>query len=232
MHAAATTPNYNNYFSEVEEAFVARRGRALLLSPKDWDLIDQWKKSGIPLHIVIRSINEVFDKKHRDGSQVYTLHYCKHAVESNFKAWAASQVGKSGDDAESVDLPISPETISKHIDAAIAALNWISNNGEAVFLKDVVLEIILQLEVIATEQHDDLEALDRQLLEIEDVLAKALLERWDANEIAAIKSEVTGNLISYKADMTETNYNETFDRMLLKRLREIAGIPRLGLFYL
>ena len=44
--------------------------------------------------------------------------------------------------------------------------------------------------------------------------------------------EVAGQLKAYKSEMEPEAYKNAFDLMLLKRLREEAGIPRLGLFYL
>ena len=76
--------NYFNYFTEVEEEFVRRRGKQLLISPMDWALVESWKDAGIPLHIVLRSINESFDsydaraQKHR---KVNSIFYCQQAVE-------------------------------------------------------------------------------------------------------------------------------------------------------
>jgi hypothetical protein len=44
--------NYFNYFSEIEELFIRRRGRNLLLSPLDWALIESWQEREVPLHII------------------------------------------------------------------------------------------------------------------------------------------------------------------------------------
>ena len=41
--------NYFNYFSEIEELFIRRRGRNLLLSPLDWALIESWQEREVPL---------------------------------------------------------------------------------------------------------------------------------------------------------------------------------------
>jgi hypothetical protein len=63
--------NYFNYFTEIEEEFVRRRGKPLMISPMDWALVETWKTAGIPLHIVLRAINQAFDgydaraQKHR-----------------------------------------------------------------------------------------------------------------------------------------------------------------------
>ncbi len=81
--------NHHNYFSDIEEAFIRRRGRNLFLSPKDWALMETWEKREIPLHIVNRAIKDVFDKK-----QVNNLAYIAPVVDEHFKTWQESQVGK------------------------------------------------------------------------------------------------------------------------------------------
>src|SRR6202040_2450775 len=53
--------NYFNYFTEIEDAFVRRRGKHLHLSPLDWALIESWKETGIPLHVALRAIEKSFD---------------------------------------------------------------------------------------------------------------------------------------------------------------------------
>ena len=45
--------NYFNYFTEIEDTFVRRRGKHLHLSPMDWALIESWKETGVPLHIAL-----------------------------------------------------------------------------------------------------------------------------------------------------------------------------------
>ncbi len=54
--------NYFNYFSEIEERFLQRRGGGLLLSTLDWALIETWKDAGVPLEAALRGIDEAFDR--------------------------------------------------------------------------------------------------------------------------------------------------------------------------
>jgi len=49
--------NYYNYFTEIEEHFVRKRGKHLLLSPLDWNLIAAWRDAGVPLSVAIRGID-------------------------------------------------------------------------------------------------------------------------------------------------------------------------------
>jgi hypothetical protein len=48
--------NYYNYFTEIEDHFVKRRGKNLLVSPLDWSLIATWRDSGVPLNVALRGI--------------------------------------------------------------------------------------------------------------------------------------------------------------------------------
>ena len=54
--------NYFNYFTEIEERFLQRRGGGLLLSTLDWALIETWKDAGIPLEAALRGIDSAFDR--------------------------------------------------------------------------------------------------------------------------------------------------------------------------
>src|SRR5438105_3999553 len=130
-HSTGRTPlNYFNYYSEVEETFIRRRGRHLYLSPVDWALIESWKEMGVPLYVALRGIERSFDSfeaKPRRRS-VKSLLYCQEEVEAQFAEWRESQVGagleaKNGDDAPAESagdsgLPFSRESIAGHLEHA------------------------------------------------------------------------------------------------------------------
>lgn len=100
--------NYFNYFTEIEEAFVARRGAAMLVSPLDWALMEGWQREGIPLHIVLRGIARAFDRRDEKEPEnpllrvrkVNSIAYCQQAVMTAFVEWRQSQVGKSSGSTE------------------------------------------------------------------------------------------------------------------------------------
>ena len=89
--------NYFNYFTEIEDTFVRRRGKHLFLSPMDWALMETWKQQGIPLHIVLRGIERSFDSfeaKPRKRT-VKSLLYCQEEVEAQYAEWIEARVGAS-----------------------------------------------------------------------------------------------------------------------------------------
>ena len=82
--------NYYNYFTEIEDAFIRRRGKNLLLSPLDWALIEGWQERGVPLHVVLRAIETVFDGYDRQPNQnrtIKSLFYCREEVEAQYVEW-------------------------------------------------------------------------------------------------------------------------------------------------
>ncbi len=222
--------NYFNYFTEIEETFVRRRGKHLLLSPLDWALIDDWKSRGIPLHIVIRAVEsvfDVFDKQPPGTRTIKSLFYCREEVETQFGEWAASQAGKGNDDATQAD-GLSPEAVRSHIAEAIVGLRAVESDG----LAEDIARAIVRLEELSTGLSADLEAVDKTLGHIEQVLDRSLLANSPRETLKSFEKEIAAQLRAYKAEMEAEAYRRTFEIMLLKRLREEAGVPRLGLYYL
>lgn len=75
------------YFEAIEEIFVGLRGAPLLLSPADWQVASRWHREGIPLDLVRRALEEVFNRRKERGAKgkISSLRYCAPAVEA---AWS------------------------------------------------------------------------------------------------------------------------------------------------
>ena len=52
----------DEYFRAIEEAFIRLRGAPLLLSPADWQTAKSWHEERIPLELVGRVMEEVFER--------------------------------------------------------------------------------------------------------------------------------------------------------------------------
>ena len=113
--------NYFNYFTEIEDAFVRRRGKHLFLSPIDWALMETWKEQGIPLHLVLRGVERAFDSyesKPRKRS-VKSLLYCQEEVEAQYAEWVEAQVGanppSNGEAVEDESKAFSSTAVREHL---------------------------------------------------------------------------------------------------------------------
>lgn len=225
--------NYYNYFTEIEEAFVRRRGRNLLLSPLDWALIESWQERGIPLHIVLRGIESVFDAMDKKpGAQlrsVKTLAYCKEEIEAQYAEWLSSRTGGSAEtETGAEDGAMTVQSVSEHISSVIEALARSSHDN----IREELQRASSRLEELRDGLTEDLERAEKVLTDVENFIDRALLTKSDAAHLSELEKEIAGQIGGYRASMGEETYQKTLALMLLKRLREEEGIPPLSLFYL
>lgn len=230
--------NYFNYFSDIEETFIRRRGRNLLLSPLDWALIETWQERGVPLHIILRGIENVFDaydKNPNSRRTIKSLSYCKEEIEAQYAGWLESQIGKNGNSEVQevkVDSPeksslFSDETISEHLERISSELEFAKKDSEnelKLILEKVYksLNELKNRQLSAEDLEENLEKLDSS---IDEVLLKSFVTE-------KLKAETTKKIAEYQTKMDREVYERTFKLMLLKRLREEREIPRLSLFAL
>lgn len=222
--------NYFNYYTEIEETFVRRRGKSLLLSPIDWALIESWQERGVPLHVALRAIETVFDGFDRAPKPrtIKGLLYCREEIEAQFEEWQKMQAGRSNGEPAVVDENYSATAVAAHIDSLIDFLR----SSDQPTMREEFERAAGRLEELRENLSEDLELVDSSLADVEKLLNTALFERYDRQKLKVFKSTVASQLRAYKESMEAEAYKSTFDLMLLKLLREDAGIPRMGLFYL
>jgi hypothetical protein len=240
--------NYFNYFTEIEDAFVRRRGKHLLISSIDWALIETWKEIGIPLHVALRGIEKAFDSwesKPRKRS-IKGLLYCQEEVEAQFAEWREARVGaaeseeeRQSDEEPQAEGPFTRVAILEHVERGriglVAARERRIKTGE-----DDFSDALGRAVTLLADLEDDLAAVttvDAQKLEIsltgvERMLSDSVRSVAGAEELATIEREVKQQLKPYRKHMESAAHQQTVDNLMLKRLREQYGLPRLSLFYL
>lgn len=224
--------NYFNYFTEVEETFIRRRGKHLLVSPLDWALIETWQQRGVPLHIVLRGIENVFDshdKKPNQKRTVKSLLYCKEEIEAQYAEWLESQVGKAeenGDLKQENEL-FSKESISDHLERSAADLEKKSKDASGE-LREVFERVINRLNELKNNYQTS-ELLEESLEKLDALIDEGLLNVFETKDL---KDEIEKQMRSYANTMETDAFRQTVDLMVVKRLREREEIPRLSLFYL
>jgi hypothetical protein len=244
--------NHFDYFSEIEETFIRRRGKTLLLSPLDWALIESWKTMGVPLHVALRGIESAFDSfaaKPRRRS-VKSLLYCQEEVEAQFAEWMESQRGASSKEASSsqsngeengkakMSETMPREAVAGHLARVRAELEAAyrargdSSDELTVSLARAVSRIVeLEADWTKAAQPDAIR-LEASLTDIENLLSRAVQASLAPEHLAARQREVEDQLKPYRARMDAAVYAQTFEHLLLKNLREEFGVPRLSLFYM
>jgi hypothetical protein len=235
--------NYYNYFTEIEETFVRRRGSHIHVSPLDWSLIETWRERGIPLEVAIRGINTAFDaydQSTRRGRKVNSLFYCQQEVEAQFQVYSEARVGEAGkSELESPDpaSPFAPEAISQFLSERAEDLNHLA---AAQLGQERLAEVFSRAArrtneitaVLRETKTVDPERLENDLTQIERVLLEGLRDNLGVEERAQLRSEAEQQLKGYKQRMGPEVYEQTLENYFARRLREKYHVPRLSLFYM
>jgi hypothetical protein len=242
--------NYFNYFTEIEDIFIRRRGKHLLLSPMDWALIESWKEMGVPLHVALSGIERAFDSFNAKPRRrtVKSLLYCQEEVEAQFAEWQESQVGASAkqngegiieEKADDKHLPFPRSTILEHLERARSSLSEICDERKKSPAGDFCEALTRAVSRLQELQADfekaarpDAEKLEDSLTSLEKLLDEALVTNLPPPELAATRLVAEEQLEPYRSRMERPVYEQTLDNLLLKRLRDTHGLPRLSLFYL
>jgi hypothetical protein len=240
--------NYFNYFTEIEEEFVKRRGSHLLVSPLDWSLIETWKQRGVPLHIVLRGINASFDsydQRAARGRKVNSLLYCQQEVEAMFLEYCESRVGADGDARPSngkesnghQEDHFNPPAILDYLIEQREALEQlgVKHSPDAV-LSETFARTAIRLgqiiDDIRASKNISPELLEMDLTMIEEVILDGLRLSAGEEKLAQLQKEGNQQLKSYRQSMEPAVYRQTLDNLIARRLREQYHVPRLSLFYI
>lgn len=234
--------NYFNYYTEIEDTFVRRRGKHLFLSPMDWALMETWNQQGIPLHIVLRGIEKSFDSfaARPRKRTVKSLLYCQEEIEAQYAEWVEARLGapETGNGVENEKTPFSFAAISEHLRHTRDQLSRLAAQRRQK-QEDDLSEAMARAAALLTEIEQDLVSgapLDTRKLEdsltgLERLLNEAILAVANPSELELQQAAVKDQLKPYRSQMESAVYEQTFNNLLLKGLRERFAVPRLSLFY-
>lgn len=219
--------NYYNYFTEIEEHFVRKRGRNLLVSPLDWCLIDLWKSSGVPLHIALRGIDRSFENaKKRSRKSPTTLFYCHPAVMESFEEFSEAKVGDGSTEDSAPSSPLSKVDLLGHLQSL---KQKIEGRGQEAFQRAERELKSLTGEVEARERLD-LEEIDATLTRLADMIADKLFDDLSPEESKQLRSCIRADLKIYRKRLSadvcaqlERNYRN-------RLIRQRFGVPEFSLF--
>lgn len=219
--------NYFNYFTEVEEYFVRRRGKNLLVSPLDWCLIELWRDSGIPLHVVLRGIDRSFGMAQKGQKRSpRSLFYCHSAILDAFEEYKQAMVGASEEEAEPEDSTgFSKEGVQGYLQSLMSSLEL--HAGE-VFERAVERIAALKSE-IDTSQRVNYQELDRDLAEISVLLVGSLKEKMGVEKLQTLLEEAKEQSRIYRKRLSKEMYQRLENRYLERRIQQYYDLPEFSL---
>jgi len=239
--------NYFNYFTEIEEHFLKRRGGGLLLSTLDWALIETWKNAGIPLEAVLRGIDAAFDRydeRPEKTRKVNSLAYCSQEV------LTASEDMKEEMKETTLEASPSPVQDGSREPGGIAnadIIAFLRRNAEqlatakmpeanGVSAGPLVVEATSTLWGLADDlEHRTkprLEELERKLTVMEEKLFAVLLAATSDDQVVAVRAQADRELAPYRRKMIAAQIEQLHKQYIHKKLLEKYGLPRLSLFYM
>jgi hypothetical protein len=229
--------NYFNYFTEIEEHYLKRRGTRLLLSTLDWALIETWKDAGIPLEAALRGIDATFDRyeeRPARAKKINSLAYCAQEVLSAAEDMKEAAVGAApalanrGFEVSEI-VAFLERNAAQLKSAKLPEKRGISARTAAEEAMRTLRELASGL---ASQKALRLEDLERRLTVLEDKLFAVLLAATSDEEIVAVRAEADRDLAPYRRKMPAAQIEQLHKQYVHKRLLEKYGLPRLSLFYM
>ncbi len=235
--------SYFNYFTEIEDAFVRRRGKHLFLSPLDWALMETWRQQEVPLHIVLRGIERSFDSFESKARKrtVKSLLYCQEEVEAQYAEWLEARVGANETAEVSVEesaTKFSFASVSEHLIQCRTSLSTLldrrrvkgeDNLTEAL---DRAIGILDEIQANFEPSSFDSRRLEDSLSGLERMLHDAVMAVIPAEQLKEMKNQLKQQLKPYRSQLDESSYELTLNNFLRKNLGQQFELPRLSLFFL
>jgi len=240
--------NYYNYFTEIEEHFVKRRGKHLLISPMDWSLIAAWREAGVPLQVAIRGIDIAMDKflaRQTSSSKVNSLCYCHDSVMTEYANHLESHVGESSESPTAQD-GIGTGAKKEEAPEAAASLEYIRERMDEIKAlsakqcPESTLEGIRRVLARLDELCRDLEkggrteseTLERDLSIIDGLLVTELRASISPEQMLEWEKEAKKELKVYRKRLPKETYERIRGNFIRDKIHRRFNIGELSIFRL
>jgi hypothetical protein len=192
------------YVRVIEAAWSNLLGRAAVVSPREYETIDGWRRRGIPASVVLEVIADI--GKRRGRATPRSLSGLSRAVED---AWAVVAAGRTASHPASAPGP------AREAPDAWAVARSESREGSPL---ETLLSRLLAARAGGVAPAELDAELDRLLPE---AVASDLL---DAATVEAARA-----LAAFRGRMSEDELRKVRERAIVDRLRETLRLPRLTL---
>jgi hypothetical protein len=238
--------NYYNYFTEIEEHFVRRRGKHLLISPMDWGLIAAWRDAGVPLQVALRGIDIAMDgffARQRGRSKVNTLCYCHDSVIAEYANHLESRVGESSESgqalgeapAEAKDEPSVAATL-EFISDRIHEIKSLAAKQSQESAQEGIGRVLARLEEVLlnlkSSNRIDSETLERDLTIIDSLLVTELRAAITPEEMVEWDKEAKKELKVYRKNLPKETYEKISASFIRDKIHRKFTIGELSIFRL
>jgi hypothetical protein len=200
------------YFRRIEEAFLALRGRATLLSAEDWRVAQGWHRAGVPAELVVAVMEQLFARQRERKSKrgISSLRYFRRAVEAAWDEMLALTAGARA-------LPERALSASERLAALADALP-----GEPPEARAAAAQV--------RSLDGPLDRIETELARIEAELLEGLGTKLDEGERREMEQRIARALESRRGELSGEELATLSERLRRQELRRRFGLPMLSLF--
>jgi hypothetical protein len=205
----------SGYYQEIARVFLARRGGALVLSPRDQAAIAAWEEKRIPLAVVLEGIGRTFEalKARRRDTRSLSLAVCDREVEAAFAQHRDRAAGRRKG-LEAAARPVKKDIARREIAKTLAGLP--GEERELAGLLDHALELL------AVPEPDET-ALDEVEAQIEGSLWAGASDAEKAEAAREAKKALRGR--------PGAGLDDAVRRLVVKSARARRRVPHVALHY-
>ena len=201
------------YTNRITEYFLHKRGEGLILSPKNWMIIEKWEKIGIPLHIVIQGIDKTFENFSATDIQrkkIRYLAYCEPEILHLWKGYQKKeQESINTETSKSEKSEENQKNAAEYVNCKIVKL--ITQLTEGIKKKDqrqeffeAIAHIQLKeklhnvLQDIWKSPQINIELIEKQLQDLDEQLVQSLLHTVHPHRIKTLRFAAEKGIQEYK----------------------------------
>jgi hypothetical protein len=217
----------SGYYQEIARVFLARRGGALVLSPRDQAAIAGWEEKRVPLAVVLEGIGRTFEalRARRRDTRSIPLAFCDREVEAAFAQHRDRAAGRPKGHEAAAARPARKDSARREIAKALEGLD----PGEA------GIRELLQaaLDALAGAKPDET-VLERIDADIEEALWAGAAAAEKAEAAAEAKKAPKGRAAGrgpVPGMRSQAGGDEAVRRLVVKSARARRRIPHVALHY-
>lgn len=189
----------SDYIKEIENYFLSHAGKGIMLSSADYNLINDWKKRGIPKEVVFKGINRAIEKSiQRDGqssSSIRNIKQCVRDIENLISEYAPV-IGKMISTAQSDNTEIKHDSILEMLNGMISQAHNDLQKNYYRYIKE---------SLVSSEDNNPVSLISG----IEEKALESFFMNLDSNERELIAAQAREKLGSRARHMTETAIKES-----------------------
>jgi hypothetical protein len=229
----------DEYYRAIEEEFNRLRGAPMLLSPRDWALIGEWRTAGVPLRVALQGITNVFESFARrtpTARRINSLSYCRQEVLSLHELYLGLHGTDAGSPANSTVEQAPGKAVLRHLTRLARRVReamTFASEEQHDHIVQALAAVTAELKRMRREVRAgtlEPQALEERLRQLDETLVEAARGSLSTDERARLESEADAMLADRRARMTEEAFAATRATWLARHLRRSRRLPRLTLF--